>query len=104
MSRSGLRELEEVFDVPLLRFGHALQLVGASFGSLSLITGQGTRGFFDPPLGLVHRPRNLVSVPTTAQGVRGLLGLAFLYGACCFLDPVRGSVYLLFGPLLVVTR
>lgn len=33
----------------LLRFGHALQLVGASFGPLFLVAGQGTGGFFDPP-------------------------------------------------------
>jgi hypothetical protein len=90
--------------VPLLRLGHALQLVGASFGPLFLAAGQGTGGFFDPPLGLVYSPRNLISVPTTAQGARGLLGPAFLCRACCFLDPVRGSVYLLFGPLFVVSR
>ena len=70
----GLRKLEEVLDVSLLRFGHALQLVGASFGPLFLIAGQGTRGFFNPPLDLVHRPRYLISVPTTAQDVRSFLG------------------------------
>ena len=40
VSRSGLRELEEVLDVPLLRFGHALQLVGTSLGPLFFIAGQ----------------------------------------------------------------
>lgn len=68
VSRFGLRKLEEVLYVPFLRFGHALQLVGASFGPLFLFAGQGTGSFFDPPLGLVYRPRNLVSVPTPAQG------------------------------------
>ena len=71
MSRFGLGKLEEVLDVPLPRFGHALQLVGASFGPLFLVAGQGTGGFFDPPPGLVHRARKLVSAPTPAQGARG---------------------------------
>ena len=89
--------------MPLLRFGHALQLVGAPFGPLFLVAGQGTGGFFDPPPGLVHRARKLVSAPTPAQSARGLLGPTCLCRACCLLDPVRGSVYLLFGPLFVVS-
>jgi hypothetical protein len=37
--RFELWKLEEVLDVPLFRFGYALQLVGASFGPLFLAAG-----------------------------------------------------------------